>query len=240
MGFLDTVKGAAKSLISFGEYRNSTLYDFSNVVRASFYVFKYDSAKESFEKLGVLPVQVNPKSYKRVSAIGKKGEISTESIIQNNRESGEADNTMTFDLDFNIVDEYRSRTNNGVLPISCSIDEVTIINALYDCASPEYRVLLKWGTLAFLARIGEISCSYKSFSPYGEPLSAEVSLKLIKHRGNFKSEDTDISAKEALGVSTWAQITTSSKSEELLVRAQIAKQELSAEALPALYKLKVY
>ena len=41
-------------------------------------------------------------------------------------------------------------------------------------------------------------------------------------------------------MSTWAQITTSSKSEELLVRAQIAKQELSAEALPALYKLKVY
>lgn len=258
MGFWDTassVAGAAKSgiksikntLTGQGSilnkmgvtYRNSLFYDFSSIIRAKIYVFdyKYQKSKDGIGKsqftfLETLPVQLNPDKYKRIK--GGSFKIDTEAAM-NGKPHKDKDDSMDFTLDFNIVDEYKISTMDGTTPAPINLDEVTIISKLFKYQEDtRYRVLFKWGPLAFLSYISSVDCTYDSFSPFGEPLSATVNLILRKHKANFASNvDVDVNLETELGTS-WTLIQGMDKAESIYESLKLSIQ--SSETLPNISK----
>lgn len=257
MGFWDTassVAGAAKSgiksikntLTGQGSilnkmgvtYRNSLFYDFSSIIRAKIYVFdyKYQKSKDGIGKsqftfLETLPVQLNPDKYKRIK--GGSFKIDTEAAM-NGKSHKDKDDSMDFILEFNIVDEYKIKTMETTTA-SINLDEVTIISKLFKYQEDtRYRVLFKWGPLAFLSLISNVTCEYKSFSPFGEPLSADVNLTLRKHKANFASNvDVDVNLETALGTD-WTLIQGMDKAETIYESLKLNME--SSETLPNISK----
>ncbi len=184
-------------------YRNSLLYDFSSVVRARIYVFSYnavlDDTSGRFTLIDNLPVQINPEEYDRRKSNGYKEDW--HEIAKGKFPSGDS---MEFTLKFNIVDEYKLVTRDGLYPIPLNLDEVTIISKLFKYKNSEYVALFKWGPLAYLSTITKVSCKYDSFSPYGEPLSANVTLELAKFKEHMVADDEDVV--DTLGTANWTMI----------------------------------
>lgn len=203
---IKAVKGAIKGDgdITGLSYRNSLLYDFSSVVRARIYVFKYDSVNtnvpERFSLIDNLPVQINPDKYER----SKSSDVDWNEVAKSGNIKSSNEDSMSFTLRFNIVDEYKLLTRDGLYPIPLNLDEVTIISKLYKYKNSQYVVLFKWGPLAYLSNIVKVSCSYDSFSPYGEPLSADVTLELAKFKKYMLADDDDVV--DTLGTANWAMI----------------------------------
>lgn len=238
-GIKNTLTGQGSILNSMGNaYRNSLFYDFSSIIRAKIYVFdyKYQKSKDGIGKsqftfLETLPVQLNPENYKRIK--GGSFKIDTEAAM-NGKSHKDKDDSMDFTLDFNIVDEYKASTMDGTTPAPINLDEVTIISKLYEYQDSIYRVLFKWGPLAFLSLISNVTCEYKSFSPFGEPLSATVNLTLRKHRANFVSNaDVDVNLETALG-SDWTLIQAMDKAETIYESIKLNIE--SSETLPNISK----
>ena len=130
-----SVKKGLKAIKSVADltgltYRNSLLYDFSSVVRARIYVFEYNSVKkdvaERFRLIDNLPVQINPDEYYRRKSNGYVMNLGEA------KKTGEvpSGDSMDFILKFNIVDEYKLMTRDGLYPIPLNLDEVTIISKL--------------------------------------------------------------------------------------------------------------
>ena len=181
-------------------YRNSLLYDFSSVVRARIYVFTYkNTVPPTFKLIDNLPVQINPEEYDRRKSNGYKMDL--QEAKNGKLPSGD---TMEFTLKFNIVDEYKLVTRDGLYPIPLNLDEVTIISKLFKYKNSEYVVLFKWGPLAYLSNITKVSCKYDSFSPYGEPLSANVNLELAKFKEHMVADNEDVV--DTLGTANWSII----------------------------------
>ena len=226
-----SVKKGLKAIKSVADltgltYRNSLLYDFSSVVRARIYVFKYENTvPPTFTLIDNLPVQINPEDYDRRKSNGYKvdwGEAGKNGKVS----SGD---TMEFtNLKFNIVDEYKLVTRDGLYPIPLNLDEVTIISKLFKYKNSEYVVLFKWGPLAYLSNIDEVSCKYDSFSPYGEPLSANVTLKLAKFKKYMVADDEDVV--DALGTANWAIIKGTDVAET--VSGVVKSADAYSETLP--------
>ena len=205
-----SVKKVLKAIKSVADlkgltYRNSLLYDFSSVVRARIYVFSYnsliDDASGRFTLVDNLPVQINPEEYDRRKSNGYKMDL--QDAKNGKLPSGD---TMEFTLKFNIVDEYKLVTRDGLYPIPLNLDEVTIISKLFKYKNSEYVVLFKWGPLAYLSTIVEVSCKYDSFSPYGEPLSAIVTVKFAKFKEQLVADVDDEDVIDTLGTANWAMI----------------------------------
>lgn len=183
-------------------YRNSLLYDFSSVVRARIYVFTYkNTVPLTFKLIDNLPVQINPEEYDRRKSNGYEMDL-------NEAKKGKvpSGDSMEFTLKFNIVDEYKLVTRDGLYPIPLNLDEVTIISKLFKYKNSEYVVLFKWGPLAYLSTIVEVSCKYDSFSPYGEPLSAIVTVKFAKFKEQLVADVDDEDVIDTLGTANWAMI----------------------------------
>ena len=208
-------------------YRNSLLYDFSSVVRARIYVFSYNSLIDDvsgrFTLVDNLPVQINPEDYDRRKSNGY--EADWHEIAKGKFPGGD---TMEFTLKFNIVDEYKLVTRDGLYPIPLNLDEVTIISKLFKYKNSKYVVLFKWGPLAYLSNIDEVSCKYDSFSTYGEPLSANVTLKLAKFKKYMVADDEDVV--DALGTANWAIIRGTDVAET--VSGVVKSADAYSETLP--------
>ena len=76
----------------------------------------------------------------------------------------------------NIADEYDARTARGKIPLSIDIDKITIIGALRTYSSNKYISIIKWASLEEVVRIKNVECTYTLYSPYGEPLAADVTV----------------------------------------------------------------
>ena len=230
-----SVKKGLKAIKSVADltgltYRNSLLYDFSSVVRARIYVFEYNSVKkdvaERFRLIDNLPVQINPDEYYRRKSNGYVMNLGEA------KKTGEvpSGDSMDFILKFNIVDEYKLMTRDGLYPIPLNLDEVTIISKLFEYKNKnsDHVVLFKWGPLAYLSNIVEVSCKYESFSPYGEPLSANVDLKLAKFKETVAAENEDVV--DALGTANWAIIKGTDVAET--VSGVVKSADAYSETLP--------
>lgn len=237
-GIKNTLTGKGSILNSMGmAYRNSLFYDFSSIIRAKIYVFNYkyqesDTGYGTFTFIETLPVQLNPESYKRKK--GGSWGIDTEEIMNEKTPYKDDDKEhMDLELKFNIVDEYKISTVGSTSPAPINLDEVTIISKLYEYRSSDKRVLFKWGPLAFLSYISHVDCTYDSFSPFGEPLSATVSLTLKKHKRNLLSKaNIDIDDKYLSGAlgTDWALIQTMDKAESIYESIKLNIE--SSETLP--------
>ena len=221
------------------EYRDSTLYDFSAVVRAKLYVFEYKQL-DNFSLIETLPLQINPSRYQRAKKNGIAGKMQINQLFENdlNHESNNND-SINIALVFNIVDEYKLKTNNGAIPWPVDLNEATIINKLYEYATSDYRVLLKWGPLEFLSYISGITCDYDSFSPYGEPLSADVNLSLSKHiNGSFASKYDNTGNESPRDLISdqvsWSKIDSDNTLNKSLVASQLTTNEIISETLPTI------
>ena len=210
-------------------YRNSLLYDFSSVVRARIYVFSYNSLIDDvsgrFTIVDNLPVQINPEEYDRRKSNGYKMDL--QDAKNGKLPSGD---TMEFTLKFNIVDEYKLVTRDGLYPIPLNLDEVTIISKLFKYKNSEYVVLFKWGPLAYLSTIVEVSCKYDSFSPYGEPLSAIVTVKFAKFKEQLVADVDDEDVIDTLGTANWAIIKGTDVAET--VSGVVKSADAYSETLP--------
>ena len=205
-------------------YRNSLLYDFSSVVRARIYVFTYkNTVPPTFKLIDNLPVQINPEEYDRRKSNGYKMDL--QDAKNGKLPSGD---TMEFTLKFNIVDEYKLVTRDGLYPIPLNLDEVTIISKLFKYKNSEYVVLFKWGPLAYLSNITKVSCKYDSFSPYGEPLSANVNLELAKFKEHMVADNEDVV--DTLGTANWAMIKGTDVAET--VSGVVKSADAYSETLP--------
>ena len=229
-----SVKKVLKAIKSVADlkgltYRNSLLYDFSSVVRARIYVFSYnfliDDASGRFTLVDNLPVQINPEEYDRRKSNGYKMDL--QDAKNGKLPSGD---TMEFTLKFNIVDEYKLVTRDGLYPIPLNLDEVTIISKLFEYKNSEYVVLFKWGPLAYLSNIDEVSCKYDSFSPYGEPLSAIVTVKFAKFKEQLVADVDDEDVIDTLGTANWAIIKGTDVAET--VSGVVKSADAYSETLP--------
>lgn len=229
-----SVKKVLKAIKSVADlkgltYRNSLLYDFSSVVRARIYVFSYnsliDDASGRFTLVDNLPVQINPEEYDRRKSNGYKMDL--QDAKNGKLPSGD---TMEFTLKFNIVDEYKLVTRDGLYPIPLNLDEVTIISKLFKYKNSEYVVLFKWGPLAYLSTIVEVSCKYDSFSPYGEPLSAIVTVKFAKFKEQLVADVDDEDVIDTLGTANWAIIKGTDVAET--VSGVVKSADAYSETLP--------
>lgn len=220
---------AIKNVLGEGDitgltYRNSLLYDFSSVVRARIYVFKYENTvPPTFKLIDNLPVQINPEEYDRRKSNGYKEDW--HEIAKGKLPSGDS---MEFTLKFNIVDEYKLVTRDGLYPIPLNLDEVTIISKLFKYKNSEYVALFKWGPLAYLSTITKVTCKYESFSPYGEPLSANVNLELAKFKKHILADDEDVV--DTLGTANWAIIKGTDVAET--VSGVVKSADVYSETLP--------
>jgi len=228
-----------------GEYRQSTLYDFSLVTRAVIYVYQYDSLTVSslsgisgLRELEKLPVQINPGEYKRTQ-FNKGTEISSSedkvdwlSIATGSKKN--KDNSLTFNLIFDISDEYMAISNNGLIAYDVDINSATIIDSLYKYSNPGYLCLFKWGPLNYLSRISSIECTYEKFSPYGEPLRAKVDITFQKLElsNTVKYKDNDPSG--VIGKTNWLTVEANQKKDSALVIAQKALEVTANETLPSI------
>ena len=215
-------------------YRESTLYDFSLVSKAKIYVYEYhpnEPELSQFKYCEVLPVQINPSEYRKYIKVGEKGKIRQEELenIHHNRES---EKTLNIPLKFSIVDEYMAISNNGMIPYPVDVDSATIISKLYKYSTLDYRLLFKWGTLAYLSYVDSISCTYEKFSPYGEPLEIKGELTLHEHTTGFSGNREGDSAEELLGATNWGVVKSQQKIESVAVAAQIVLNDAANEALP--------
>lgn len=229
-----SVKKGLKAIKSVADltgltYRNSLLYDFSSVVRARIYVFSYNSLIDDvsgrFTLVDNLPVQINPEEYDRRKSNGYKMDL--QDAKNGKLPSGD---TMEFTLKFNIVDEYKLVTRDGLYPIPLNLDEVTIISKLFKYKNSEYVVLFKWGPLAYLSTIVEVSCKYDSFSPYGEPLSAIVTVKFAKFKEQLVADVDDEDVIDTLGTANWAIIKGTDVAET--VSGVVKSADAYSETLP--------
>ena len=229
-----SVKKVLKAIKSVADlkgltYRNSLLYDFSSVVRARIYVFSYnsliDDASGRFTLVDNLPVQINPEDYDRRKSNGY--EADWHEIAKGKFPSGDS---MEFTLKFNIVDEYKLVTRDGLYPIPLNLNEVTIISKLFKYKNSEYVALFKWGPLAYLSTIVEVSCKYDSFSPYGEPLSAIVTVKFAKFKEQLVADVDDEDVIDTLGTANWAIIKGTDVAET--VSGVVKSADAYSETLP--------
>lgn len=160
------------------DYRDYTLYDFSNVVKAKLFVFKIETDGSTSSCKDILPFQINPEKYNRISdSIHTRDPDQLDingidSLANNENDDGIGINT----LKFNIFDEYHAQTMNGTLPIPVNINKITIIDKLFKYANRDYVVVFQWSD-KYVLRIKSVSCEYTSFSKFGEPLVAEVTVK---------------------------------------------------------------
>lgn len=162
------------------DYRDHTLYDFSNVVKAKLFVFELNNDRSVKECVDILPFQINPRNYHRISDSihGRDPEqLDINGIDMLSYSSHDYDNSGIGirELNFNIFDEYMARTMNGTLPIPININEITIIDKLFKYANRNYVVVFQWAD-KYVLRIKKVECTYTSFSKYGEPLSADVEV----------------------------------------------------------------
>lgn len=228
-----------------GQYRQSTLYDFSLVTRAVIYVYEYNNLVASslsgisgLKQLAKLPVQINPTDYKRMK-FNKGTDISSPnnkidwaSIAAGSKKNKE--NSLNVELTFDISDEYMAISNNGLLAYDVDIDSATIINDLYKYSNPGYLCLFKWGPLNFLSRISSLDCTYERFSPYGEPLRAKVVMTFEKLELNNSIEYSDDDPSKIIGKTNWAEVKTNQTKDSAMVIAQKLAEDAAIEALPSI------
>lgn len=225
-----------------GEYRQSTLYDFSLVTRAVIYVYQYNTLTTSslsgisgLEELEKLPVQINPENYERmqfnkgVEITSSNAKVNWLSIADGSKKS--RDNSLFVPLIFDISDEYMAISNNGLIAYDVDINSDTIIDSLYKYSNPGYLCLFKWGPLNYLSRISTIRCTYEKFSPYGEPLRAKVDVTFNKLELSGYS-DNDPSG--VIGKTNWLAVKANQKLDSALVIAQKAIETAANEALPSI------
>ena len=232
MGIWNLAKNAVNKLNNYNNYRTSTLYDFSNVVKINFFVFEIKD-DETINFMEKLPVQINPERIER--SIKQFGEIlkneqnfvyilrEDEGLSESDKHSGEFSLTLNFD----ITDEYNAQTANGKLPLDMDIQKMTIIGKLFDYSSKKYVFFFKWGPQEHALHIKEISCNYHSYSQYGEPLSAEVNISFYDADTNGKGIFAKISKDPSV---------LASKVEANLVRATNVSSSLAAETLPTIIR----
>ena len=244
MGILGSIAKGASGVLGGGEYRESTLYDFSVAVKACLFVYEYhplsapnDILKPRFEFVEKLPVQINPDKYNSFKKIGKDGQINFSHFDSNTpKQNTERKRTLDLDLVFNVADEYAVISNNGLIPYDIDINTATPINALFKYADTKYRLLLKWGPLNFLSYVESIECYYDLFSPYGEPLRAHVSLILHQHVEGYTADAKDL--EETLGITNWLQLKTHQATSSAITFGQKAIETAANESLPTILQKK--
>lgn len=232
----------ALGFLNKGNPRQSTLYDFSLVTRAVIYVYDYRdqgklSAVTGLKELAKLPVQINPAGYSRnkfnkaMEPVKPDEKVDFKSLSLGS--IGSKENSINVSLTFDISDEYMAISNNGILAYDVDINSATIINQLYEYANPGYLTLFKWGPLNYLSRISSLSCNYEKFSPYGEPLKAQVDVtfaKFMPEAGFYSDDDPS----KVIGKTNWTAVKLNQGLDSAFVIAQKALSAAANEALPAI------
>lgn len=224
-------------LLGAGKLRESTLYDFSVVVKARLFVYNYNfGAYVKFTYADELPLQINPSEYRKNQKIGEAGKISLKDLNEPVPTPHiEYQNSMEIPLLFNVADEYAAISNNGLIPYDIDINTATPISKLFQYANLEYRVLLKWGPLEYLGYIDNFDCTYDLFSPYGQPLKAHGTLKLHEHfQPSLSGNAEKKTAKDLIGMLGWAKVKSHQIYSTAMVVAQKALETAANEALPGI------
>ena len=239
MAILSSIANGISGFLGGGEYRESTLYDFSVAVKACLFVYEYNPngnpdniLNPRFKPKDKLPLQINPSEYRSFKKMGQEGQINIDR--NGSRNNTERNKTLDLELIFNVADEYAAISNNGLIPYDIDINTATPIKALFEYSTMQYRLLLKWGPLNFLSYVESIDCRYNLFSPYGEPLRASVNLTLHQHVEGFSNESKDVET--LLGKTNWLQLKTYQVTSSALTFGQKAIETAANEALPTILK----
>lgn len=186
-------------------YRTSVLNDFSTVTKATI-TFVHPVSSGGLMKLGGLknketvPVQINPNSinisYDRPKPISSTEMLSsqTKHARYHSNVDKNAKNVMTFSLDYDFYDEYYASSFGGAIGavksilggsskvVSLKNSQLSSLEKIIQYANSgiKYYTLFKWGSFEFFGIMDNINPSYKAFSPYGEPLKADVNISITE------------------------------------------------------------
>lgn len=165
-------------------YRTYVLNDFSIVAKAMFYGLEL-SGDKTYKLVDKLPVQINPDSLEciRSSRVVRIGGIE-DSIKGRKNKKEPGSNTLRIEAHYNIYDEYNVRTNYGMTgalddSVSLANEDFTSLPKLQSYANKENMfVLFRWGDVNFFGQIESVSCTYDTFSQWGNPLSCRATISV--------------------------------------------------------------
>ncbi|MDR1627666.1 MAG: hypothetical protein LBR79_02705 [Oscillospiraceae bacterium] len=184
----------AKALAEFAtsSYRTYVLNDAAIVSKARFYIMSENlNSSGQFELEKILPVQINPSemeamnSYKRVKQ--KRG-LTGDSVIDRvfSAHAGDEghDHDITIKLNYNIYDEYKAATMDGMLgaltSMSLDDEDTTSLRYLINCVPS--NALFLWGDMQIFGVISHVGYSYTAFSRWGNPLAATADIVIKEQR----------------------------------------------------------
>lgn len=139
--------------------------------------FKFDS--------GIQAAGTGPESSKLASI--SAGQISSKDTEVLTHVPVEINNEVKIRLKFDLFDEYPVITMNGTLPIDFSLEneKYTILPILkkhiFGPKEPKHKYVYMrfiWGPMQFFGIPSGLNVDYKAFSPFGQPLKADVDLDL--------------------------------------------------------------
>ena len=184
----------AKALLEFAtsSYRTYVLNDASIVSKARFYILSNQvNSNNEFEIEKILPVQINPTSirganlFPRPAQISGAGDPSDAALhrlfsMYPNVNDDELKHNIDIELKYNIYDEYKAATMDGMLGAASSLslenEDTTSLYYLKNCVP--HCTLFLWGDIQIFGVITSVDYTYESFSRWGNPLSATVTVTI--------------------------------------------------------------
>ena len=186
----------AKALLEFAtsSYRTYVLNDASIVSKARFYMLNNQlNSLNQFEIQKILPVQINPtsiqgaNSFPRPAQISGAGDPSDAAIhrlfsVYPDIDDEKLSHEIKIDLRYNIYDEYKAATMDGMLGAASSLSledkDTTSLYYLKNCV-PQCTLFLG-GDIQIFGVITEVDYTYESFSRWGNPLSASATVTITE------------------------------------------------------------
>lgn len=186
----------AKALLEFAtsSYRTYVLNDASIVSKARFYILNNQvNPNNEFEIEKILPVQINPTSIKgancfprpaQISGAGNPNDAALHRLfsVYPNVDDEKLSHEIEIELKYNIYDEYKAATMDGMLGAASSLSlenpDVTSLYYLKNCVP--HCTLFLWGDIQIFGVIINVDYTYESFSRWGNPLSASATVTITE------------------------------------------------------------
>lgn len=138
-------------------------------------------------------VQINPDQIEITDRPGGEIGFRSAGALENSMEApdcvfrkrdGKSDaSTLLLTLKFDVFDEYKITSSDGLLPVKCDLinDEDCALNRLRRLAgSTDKLVYFAWGPIEWVGFIQEVETDFTCFSRWGEPLKATARVRIVQ------------------------------------------------------------